>query len=980
MKPSTSKPSGERHFDHPRVQQERSKATGRQKESSHSQNDRENLGRIIAEGRKRLGWSQQIFALKSEYDEKTVSNVETGATRNPKTFCDLREVLNKALKEKGEDPIPWPSLETTLGLRKTSEVGPVIAASRISMLGRNAGCEHLIGRDNERKALDYAWEGNATAWQNMFNQQAKNGGKITGQPTKPRVIVFNAWAGIGKTSLIVKWAADKLATDNHSGIERYFDWSFYNQGTGFGGHGTLAAKASSADVFLKDALEFFGDTALAASNTSAWHKGEHLAKLIGQHRTLLVLDGIEPLQDPKTGELSDDGLRALLRGLVADNRGLCIITTRQHLPELAPWSQTASPEWNLDRLSDDAAVALLTELGVKGLMEEKRAFCAKVKGHALTITLLGSYLKHAHHGDIRCVDRVDFKKVNEKEQGGHAFRVMAAYERWFIKNKCRTELAILRMIGLFDRPATPDCLASLCAPPIPGLTDTIISLDEDDWNEAVNHLQKLNLVEELSWEPRRISGFSEKASQLIKQGKTTDDPKPFGLQRSRGMIRYSLDTHPLVREFFSKRLRESLLGTWKLANGRLYDHLEKCVPYWPEGLDGLQPLYQAVNHACQADLHQKACVEVYRNRILRGTLGIDAYYSWIKLGAANANLAAVSCFYEQLWKRPSKFLENSAQTWILGEAANYLCSGGRLSEAIEPVRVCFERSVRKRDWANAGIYARNLCEIELLLGNVSVALKISNRSVLYSSRTKELEECVRSQSIRANSLHQAGYRQEASLTFIEAECIQTRYQPQSPLLHRLQGFWYCELLLCDAERTAWRSILNLKEQSIKNTIAINSCLSIEQRIGKIFQWKNYKEFGLLNNALNHLTLGNAILDRAIIQHSQASLRSAKFEIDAAISGMRQAATLHELPRALLTSARLWAALNRLEMARLDLDEAEQIAVRGPMRLHLVDVCLHRARLFYDKAELKRARDYIEQCEFWRRKQELEDAEIAAQSW
>jgi len=37
----------------------------------------------------------------------------------------------------------------------------------------------------------------------------------------------------------------------------------------------------------------------------------------------------------------------------------------------------------------------------------------------------------ARHGDIRGVDGVDFQKLNEKEQGGHAFRVIAAYERWF---------------------------------------------------------------------------------------------------------------------------------------------------------------------------------------------------------------------------------------------------------------------------------------------------------------------------------------------------------------------------------------------------------------------------------------------------------------------------------------------------------------------------------------------------------------------
>ena len=54
--------------------------------------------------------------------------------------------------------------------------------------------------------------------------------------------------------------------------------------------------------------------------------------------------------------------------------------------------------------------------------------------------------------------------------------------------------------------------------------------------------------------------------------------------------------------------------------------------------------------------------------------------------------------------------------------------------------------------------------------------------------------------------------------------------------------------------------------------------------------------------------------------------------------------------------------------------------RGPMRLHLADIHLHRARLFRGKEELKRARALIEQCGYWRCKQELEDAEEAAKSW
>ena len=41
--------------------------------------------------------------------------------------------------------------------------------------------------------------------------------------------------------------------------------------------------------------------------------------------------------------------------------------------------------------------------------------------------------------------------MNEKEKGGHAFRVIATYERWFEENNCPAEMTALRMLGLTCR-------------------------------------------------------------------------------------------------------------------------------------------------------------------------------------------------------------------------------------------------------------------------------------------------------------------------------------------------------------------------------------------------------------------------------------------------------------------------------------------------------------------------------------------------
>ena len=88
----------------------------------------------------------------------------------------------------------------------------------------------------------------------------------------------------------------------------------------------------------------------------------------------------------------------------------------------------------------------------------------------------------------------------------------------------------------------------------------------------------------------------------------------------------------------------------------------------------------------------------------------------------------------------------------------------------------------------------------------------------------------------------------------------------------------------------------------------------------------------------------------------------------------------------------------VESAQEDLDEAWGIAERGPMRFHMADIHLYRARLFHavkpypwekfpdgsegrgPKDDLADARKLIERCGYWRRKEELEDAEEAARNW
>jgi tetratricopeptide (TPR) repeat protein len=808
------------------------------------------------------------------------------------------------------------------------------------------GAEKLVGRETELARLDAAWH-----------------------DPKTHVVTIVAWGGVGKTALVVDWMA-RMAADGWRGAERVFDWSFYSQGT-------KETTAASGDVFVAKALEFFGDPEMVQSAASPWDKGERLARLIAERKTLLVLDGIEPLQyppGPVGGKLKDPAIEALLMGLAQQNRGLCLVTTRESLTDLGPFHNTTAPEWPLERLSEEAGAQLLFDSGVrkagngkiKADDQELKDAAREVRGHALTLRLLGNHLKLAFGGDIRKLDLIDFEEADAQfkttpgdaeETYGHAFKVMGACARWLGKGgeEGNRQLAVLNLLGLFDRPADAGCIGALRKEPvIEGLTEPLINLTEGQWNTTITRLAECGIVA------------------------VHRDESATGNRES------VLDAHPLVREYFGGRLRKKRPEAWKEAHRRVYEHLTQSTEHRPDTLAGLQPLYQAVAHGCQAGMHEEACAEVYRDRILRGTDDARGFYSIRKLGAVGSDLAAVACFFERPWTVVSDQLSEDAQAWLLNEAAMRLLALGRLTEALGPMRAGLDIRVEHKAWKNAGTSASNLSELELTLGQVAEAVQDAERGVEYADRSRDgfMREVTR--TCHADALFQVGEEGKAAELFREAELMQAECQPQYPLLYSMQGFRYCDLLLGPAERAAWQVLLNRKSETLRRTPCggnpkvFEVCYAVEGRAGQTLGWAKGSRASLLGIAVEDLSLGRAGLYEAILAKSE--IGNSKAEIEDAVAGLRRAAQVQYIPLGLLSRALVRFVEKKADGCRADLDEAWQIAERGAMRLFQADVLLHRARLFRDKAALAEARKLIEECGYHRRDGELADAEEAAKGW
>jgi hypothetical protein len=384
-----------------------------------------------------------------------------------------------------------------------------------------------------------------------------------------------------------------------------------------------------------------------------------LAKLIAHRKTLLVLDGLEPLQKPpgpQEGRLREPALQALLRELAAFNTGLCVITTRMPVAEIADHERTSALRRELEQLSSDAGAKLLRALGVKGHEAELRTASDEFSGHCLALTLLGSYLTDAYNGDIGYRKEVSERLGHDVRQGIHARKVMESYETWFGEGP---ELSVLCILGIFDRPADEKALGALLkAPAIPGLTESLTDLSPAEWRTILSRLRRARLL-------------------------AGEDPHKPG----------DLDTHPLVREYFGEQLRSQHTEAWKECNRRLYNYYRTLAPQLPDSFREMEPLFLAVICGCNAGLFREALREVYIPRIQRGNASFAANI----LGARGALLLVLVHFFEQgRWSSPvEKNVEGQSLTaedhlFILMQAGLYLTATRGMGAP--EVQTCYERA------------------------------------------------------------------------------------------------------------------------------------------------------------------------------------------------------------------------------------------------------------------------------------------------
>ena len=655
----------------------------------------------------------------------------------------------------------------------------------------------LIGREEELAFLDRAWADPATNFVQVI-----------------------AAGGTGKTALVDKWFR------RHLGEATVFGWSFYSQGSS-------PDRQTSSDPFCAEIVGWLHID--IAPTASVYAKAEAVARRLREERVLLLLDGVEPLQDT-AGAMRDAWLKALLLELETENRGMVVCTTRARID--IPDDGARVLLIDLDNLTPEQGAEYLRSLKVEGADEEREKASKEYGNHALALTLLGTYLADFHDHDIS--RRVEIRGLigEEGKPFEHARRVIEAYDRMFAG---KPEADILRALGYFDRPAEPAAL-KLVLP----------TMEDHKYRRALRRLYDARLT------------------------LTTDPGQP-------------LDCHPLVREHFAATVTAG-------GHARLYQYYRDQAPPQPDTLEEMAPLFYAVYHGCRAGRHQETLDDIYRDRIVRG----GKFHLTRELGAYGTDLSLLANFFEAPWTQPVATLLPADRAWLINCAGYALRAIGRLADAVEPMRAGAEADVRRKDWANAARAYANLSELLLTLGNVAQAVTEAGESIDSAGRSGGASQKMVGRTTLADALHQSGDLVEAKRLFEEAEHLQAEDQPEYSILHSVQGYRYCDLLLDEGETA---EVLRRAAEALV--------------IAERHRW-------LLDIGLDHLSLGRA---------HPLGCAEAIHHLDQAVEFLHRAGTLHHLPRALLARG-----------TDHDLEEVLRIASRSGMKLFLADYHLAKSNL------------------------------------
>ncbi|MBI5955180.1 MAG: tetratricopeptide repeat protein [Chloroflexi bacterium] len=490
--------------------------------------------------------------------------------------------------------------------------------------------------------------------------------------------------------------------------------------------------------------------------------------MLGAGRYLFVLDGLEVLQHQEGdqyGLLQSNDLRDLLTYFARpDNQSFCLITSRAPLLDLMEY--TTYTHRDVDRLSEADGISLLEKLGVKGSKEQMGKVVSDWDGHALTISLLGSYLAEKYGGDIAHLADIPIPTADEPRYE-RVHRVLRRYD----EHLTEAEREFLKLFSAFRTPVHESAFDKVFVPLLFPTTETTKGTEKK-------------------------KGFFARFFNPSTDSPITNYQSPITAIVSR-LVTYRIlhcDTtsqtytaHPLVRNHYLAILtHDTGAPDTHLKIKDYYLSIAGDTPQYPT-LDDLKPLIEVVHHACQAGTYDEAW-KIYWERIAQQTRSVVVH----QLGAYETELTLMKEFFinGDIAQEPQGSNLQGNRGFIINEIGLCLMSLGRLREAV-PFHVRTAKAVvEAQDWKNASTTYQNLADLYTQLGTLEQSAEAVRQALDLARKAEHKDKELLSLSYQGQVLSLQGRLKEAEETFEKAQTLEKEDDPTVQYLTRVAGVRY----------------------------------------------------------------------------------------------------------------------------------------------------------------------------------------------
>jgi hypothetical protein len=547
------------------------------------------------------------------------------------------------------------------GSKTAEEVKPFPASAKIKAALNDKYVHKLTDDDNFKgRAQDFA----------TLNRWAND--------PDTRMIAITGIGGQGKTAMTGRWLKQERI-ENLKNIPVFY-WSFYE------------------DLDVKKFLEQIVEFCLPIVHIDGKQEIEAISfilSVVQQARLLLVLDGLEVLQEdvssPDHGNIIHPFLYSFLQNWVRTlHKGLMILTSRFHFPQLQPYSGIGFHQLDLVRLSKEDGLTLLRKLNIIGDQHILEKYVEKLYGHPLALRVLTSAVKRSCHGNLEIFE---YEQIlidgNDDELSIKLEHLLGFYEKQLKDG----QKELIGIMSLFKRPVEIESFVTLLSK-MKSLRNTPLA------NANASTIEKqLNLL---------VDDF---LIEKTKEGVTT---------------------HPVIRDYFWTKFK--IVG----SKGEVADFLKaRPSAKIPQSIEEIRDLVEAVQLFCDEGKF-KAAHDLRTSRLYAGGFANDAFKN---LPAITEGLECALAFVgdENRLKKVEEILGKSQIAAYCSGVSLYNLLLGNVNQALKWRYKSLEYYKKQGDMRNQAFSMHEISFIELVMGNIRNAIEMISQSLELSYEVENSE-------------------------------------------------------------------------------------------------------------------------------------------------------------------------------------------------------------------------------------------------